>query len=171
MNGFMTYRRFHLFLKVFLIDFNICVASSNPIKILMETKFYRKADLLLKIVPVNQISIKQEIRFFTNKLISWMPTFMIVRARYLKFMVKSWKFFWTLLGSFLLKMLRETSLKITELITFLSIFFFLYELQRFIYISGKEVLRWFNSADKLCRENFYFSRYKVLNDCYLHPSS
>ena len=63
MNGFMTYRRFHLFLKVFLIDFNICVASSNSIKILMETKFYRKADLLLKIVSVNQISVKQEIRF------------------------------------------------------------------------------------------------------------
>ena len=30
----------------------------------METKFYRKADLLLKIVSVNQISIKQEIRLF-----------------------------------------------------------------------------------------------------------
>ena len=63
MNGFMTYRRFQLLQKVFLIDFNICVASSNSIKILMETKFYRKADLLLKIVSVNQISVKQEIRF------------------------------------------------------------------------------------------------------------
>ena len=36
----------------------------------MKTKFYRKADLLLNIIPVNQISIKQEIRFFKNKLIS-----------------------------------------------------------------------------------------------------
>ena len=157
--------------KGFFNRFYICVASSNSIEILMETQFYKKADLLLKIVSVNQISIKQEIRFFTNKLISWKPSFIIVSARYPKFMIKSWKFFWTLLGSFLLKMLRETSLKITDVINFLSIFFFLYKLQRFIYINGKEVLCWFNSADKLCRENFYFSRYKVLNDCYLHPSS
>ena len=110
--------------KGFFNRFYICVASSNSIQILMETQFYKKADLLLKIVSVNQISIKQEIRFFTNKLISWKPSFIIVSARYPKFMIKSWKFFWTLLGSFLLKMLRETSLKITDVITFLSIFFF-----------------------------------------------
>ena len=90
----------------------------------MKTKFYRKADLLLNIIPVNQISIKQEVRFFTNKLISWKPSFIIVRARYLKFMIKSWNFFWILLGSFLLKMLRETSLKITDIITFWAFFFF-----------------------------------------------
>ena len=90
----------------------------------MKTKFYRKSDLLLNIIPVNQISVKQEIRFFTNKLISWKPSFIIVRARYLKFMIKSWNFFWILLGSFLLKMLRETSLKITVIITFWAFFFF-----------------------------------------------
>ena len=131
----------------------------------METKFYRKADLLLNIIPVNQISIKQEIRFFTNKLISWKPSFIIVRARYLKFMIKSWNFFWILLSSFLLKMLRETSLKITDIITFWA-YFFLSKLQQWIYINGKEILCWFNSANKLCCEKFYFSKYKVLNDCY-----
>ena len=136
----------------------------------METKFYRKADLLLNIIAVNQISIKQEIRFFTNKLISWKPSFITVRARYLKFMIKSWNFFWILLGSFLLKMLRVIFENHWHH-HFLSIFLFLSKLQQFIYINGKEILCWFNSANKLCREKFYFSKYKVLNDCYLHHFS
>ena len=63
MTGFMTYRRFHEILKI-LNDFNTCLAPSNSIKILTETKFYREADLILKIVFVNQISIKEEIRLF-----------------------------------------------------------------------------------------------------------
>ena len=58
----------------------------------METKFYGKVTLLLKIVSVNQISIEKESRFFTNKLLSVKPSLIIVRhlmqikPGYLKFM-------------------------------------------------------------------------------------
>ena len=39
-----------------------------------------------------------------------------------------------------MKMLKETSLKITEVSTFLSIFFYLSEPQQSIYINGEEIL-------------------------------
>ena len=44
----------------------------------MEIKLYRKADLHMKIVSINQIFMEQEIRFFKNKLISAKPSFIIV---------------------------------------------------------------------------------------------
>ena len=132
---------------------------------------------LWNIGSVNQISIKQEIRCFTNKSISWKPSFIIVRALntnkpkipqiYDKIMKLSLSTIW-----FILHFCRkcwETSLKITDISTFLSIFLFLSKTQQFIYIyiNGKEILCWFNSAKEQCYENCYFFRYEGLSDCYV----
>ena len=75
---------------------------------------------------------------------------MQINPRYLKFIIKSWKFVRILLGSFLLKMLRETFMKITDVITILSIFLFLSKLQQFIYI-----YQWKRNfiLVQLCRKN------------------
>ena len=169
-------RRFQKNLKI-LIDFNTSLASSNSIKILMETKFYRRTDILLKISSVNRISIEQENRFFTNKLISWKLSFLIVRAfsvskpKILQIYDKIMKHCLNIIRSILAGSFEgdiPENHETTDVSTFLSICFFLSKPQQFIYFRGKEILCWFNFAKELCRENFYFSKYGLLKDCYLH---
>ena len=132
---------------------------------------------LWNIGSVNQISIKQEIRCFTNKSISWKPSFIIVRALntnkpkipqiYDKIMKLSLSTIWFILH-FCRKCWEKHPWKSLTLALFWAYFFFSLKLNNlYIYINGKEILCWFNSAKELCYENCYFFRYQGLSDCYV----
>ena len=132
---------------------------------------------LWNIGSVNQISIKQEIRCFTNKSISWKPSFIIVRALntykpkipqiYDKIMKLSLSTIWFILH-FCRKCWEKHPWKSLTLALFWAYFFFSLKLNNlYIYINGKEILCWFNSAKELCYENCYFFRYEGLSDCYV----
>ena len=124
---------------------------------------------------VNQISIKQEIRCFTNKSISWKPSFIVVRALstikpkipqiYDKIMKLCLNTIWFILH-FCWKCWEKHPWKSLTLALFWA-YFSLKLNNLYIYINGKEILCWFNSAKELCYENCYFFRYEGLSDCYV----